>query len=89
MRYGIFADIHANLEAFTVVIKELKKREVSRFVCAGDIVGYGPNPEECISLIRDLGYVTPALQMDLQRLKQARVPVGLVFEQGADVLGLK
>lgn len=41
------------------------------------------------SLIRDLGYVTPALQMDLQRLKQARVPVGLVFEQGADVLGLK
>ncbi len=41
------------------------------------------------NLIRDLGYVTAELQMDLQRLKQAQVPVDLVFEQGADVLGLK
>ncbi|MDD5593982.1 MAG: metallophosphoesterase family protein [Candidatus Margulisbacteria bacterium] len=50
MLYGIIADIHGNLEALDVVLREL--RPADRLICAGDIVGYGPNPNECLQLIR-------------------------------------
>lgn len=50
MRYGIISDIHANLEALKVVMEELKG--VDQIICLGDIVGYGPFPNECIEEIR-------------------------------------
>jgi diadenosine tetraphosphatase ApaH/serine/threonine PP2A family protein phosphatase len=50
MKYGIISDIHGNLEALKVVIEEL--REVNQIICLGDIVGYGPLPNECIDEIR-------------------------------------
>lgn len=49
MLYGIIADIHSNLEAFRVVLQEL--RAADQVVCLGDIVGYGPDPNECIALM--------------------------------------
>jgi len=52
MRYGIISDIHANLEALQAVLKRLK--EVDAFICLGDIVGYGPDPNECIEAVRAL-----------------------------------
>jgi diadenosine tetraphosphatase ApaH/serine/threonine PP2A family protein phosphatase len=52
MRYAIFTDIHANLEALEAVlakIDELAKEEpVDQIWFLGDLVGYGPNPNECI-----------------------------------------
>lgn len=51
MLYGIIADIHSNLEAFRAVLRQLPA--VDRIVCAGDIVGYGPNPNECLELLRE------------------------------------
>lgn len=57
MRYGIFSDLHANLEATSVVFEELSKRKIENFICLGDIVGYGPNPNECITLIKELNKV--------------------------------
>lgn len=50
MRYGIIADIHSNLEAFEEVLEHLKG-EVDQIVCAGDVVGYNPNPNECCEII--------------------------------------
>ncbi|MDQ7065204.1 MAG: metallophosphoesterase family protein [candidate division KSB1 bacterium] len=52
MRYGLISDIHGNLEALTVVIKELEKRNVDEVLCLGDIIGYGPDPEECVDLVK-------------------------------------
>jgi len=52
MRYGIISDIHANLEALEAVLTSLK--EVDAFICLGDIVGYGPNPNECVEAVRAL-----------------------------------
>lgn len=52
MKYGIISDIHGNLEALKVVLEELK--EVDKIICLGDIVGYGPLPNECIDEIRKL-----------------------------------
>ena len=51
MLYGIIADIHANLEAFEAVLANLSA--VDQIVCAGDIVGYGPDPGECIALVQE------------------------------------
>lgn len=52
MRYGIISDIHANLEALDIVLRRLK--DVDAYICLGDIVGYGPDPEECIAAVRAL-----------------------------------
>ena len=52
MRFGIISDIHANLEALESVLTELKG--VDAYLCLGDIVGYGPNPNECVERIAAL-----------------------------------
>ena len=54
MRYGIFSDIHSNLEALETVLEALKKEKVDRYLCVGDIVGYAANPRECLKTIKDL-----------------------------------
>jgi len=55
MRYGIFSDIHSNLEALDAVLDAFKNEAIDRFICVGDIVGYGPDPSRCIQKIRALG----------------------------------
>ncbi len=51
MKYFIISDIHSNLEALRTVLKEIETEEPDIKVCLGDIVGYGPNPDECTELI--------------------------------------
>jgi len=51
MRYAVISDVHSNLEALQVVIDDFKKENVDKVICCGDIIGYGPNPKECIELI--------------------------------------
>ncbi|QBD82363.1 hypothetical protein EPA93_42875 [Ktedonosporobacter rubrisoli] len=57
MRYAIFTDVHANLEALEAVlakIDELAQEEpVDQIWFLGDLVGYGPNPNECIVKLRE------------------------------------
>ncbi len=54
MRLMIFSDIHGNLEALQTVLNDAAKRKVHRSICLGDLVGYGPFPNECIELVRSL-----------------------------------
>src|SRR5918992_3273940 len=54
MRLGIFSDVHANLEALQAVLQAYQEVQIDRYVCLGDIVGYGANPNECCKLVRDL-----------------------------------
>jgi predicted phosphodiesterase len=54
MKYAIFSDIHSNLEALKAVLADIKRQKVDVAICLGDIVGYGPNPAECLELIRDM-----------------------------------
>lgn len=61
MRYAIIGDIHANLAAFTAVLDDIKRLgEVEKVWCLGDIVGYGPDPHECIALLRQANNVCVA-----------------------------
>ena len=52
MKIALISDIHGNLEAFTAVLKEIKKRNINEIYGCGDIVDYGANSNECIDLIR-------------------------------------
>ncbi len=51
MKFAIVSDIHSNLEALTTVLDDIKKRGIDTIYCLGDVVGYGPNPIECLDLI--------------------------------------
>ncbi len=48
---AIISDIHSNLEALQAVLEDIKKTTVDQIYCLGDIVGYGPNPRECVDLV--------------------------------------
>lgn len=58
MKFGIFSDIHSNLEGLTAVLEDMHKMNVTHTVCLGDIVGYNANPKECLQLVRELGCPT-------------------------------
>jgi diadenosine tetraphosphatase ApaH/serine/threonine PP2A family protein phosphatase len=55
MKFAIFGDIHANLEALQAVFADAQEQGCAQFVCLGDVVGYGANPAECLDWVRDLG----------------------------------
>lgn len=53
MKRAIISDIHSNLEAFQAVLSDIEKQNVDQIYCLGDLVGYGPNPLECIDLMME------------------------------------
>ena len=54
MKYAIIADIHGNLDAFQVVLEDIRAQNATHIVCLGDVVGYNANPKECLQIIRDM-----------------------------------
>lgn len=50
MRYAIVSDVHSNLESLAAVFDRIGDDE--EVLCLGDVVGYGPNPNECADLVR-------------------------------------
>ena len=58
MRIGIFSDVHANIEAMTAVMQAYATERIDKFVCIGDVVGYGASPNECCDLIREVAAFT-------------------------------
>jgi diadenosine tetraphosphatase ApaH/serine/threonine PP2A family protein phosphatase len=58
LRIGIVTDIHANLAAFETVLAQLKAQKATeRLWCLGDVVGYGPFPNECLDLLREYEHI--------------------------------
>ncbi|MBN2377616.1 MAG: metallophosphoesterase family protein [Sedimentisphaerales bacterium] len=58
MTFAIISDLHSNLAALQAVFDDIDKRGVKEVFCLGDIVGYGPQPKECLDLIIDRGVVS-------------------------------
>ena len=50
---AIVSDIHGNMEAFKAVLDDIHAQGITEILCLGDIVGYGPNPCECIDLVQE------------------------------------
>lgn len=55
MRYGVISDIHANLHALDAALAFLATQDLDGYLCAGDLVGYGPFPNECVRTVAALG----------------------------------
>ena len=51
--FAVISDIHSNLEALTAVLADVEKRGIETIYCLGDVIGYGPNPKECLDLIME------------------------------------
>ena len=49
--FAVLSDIHSNIEALSAVLADIEKRGIEKIYCLGDVVGYGPNPRECLDLI--------------------------------------
>lgn len=53
MRLAIISDIHSNLEALRSAFEVIDREGVDEVICLGDTVGYGANPNECLSIVRE------------------------------------
>ncbi len=53
MRIAILSDVHANLEALQQVLRALEHERYEALISLGDVVGYGPLPNECVQLVAD------------------------------------
>jgi diadenosine tetraphosphatase ApaH/serine/threonine PP2A family protein phosphatase len=58
VKYLIFSDIHGNLEALTVVLQQIEILQPDKAICLGDVVGYGPNPNECVQKVHQVADLT-------------------------------
>lgn len=54
MRYGILGDVHSNLAALEAVLATLERAQVGRYLCLGDVVGYGADAQACVARVREL-----------------------------------
>lgn len=52
MRIGIFSDVHANIDALRAVMAAYESQRIDKYVCIGDVVGYGAVPNDCCDIIR-------------------------------------
>jgi len=90
-KIAFISDIHGNIEALTAILAKIKESACDKIYCLGDIVGYGPNPDECISLIRELEiesvmgnhdeYVTLLMDPRVERLRE-EVREAIYWTQG-------
>lgn len=53
MKIAIISDIHGNLEALKATLQDIKRRNVDKIICLGDIIAKGIHPKECIELIKE------------------------------------
>ena len=75
MRYGVLADVHGNLPALEAIVATLRARGAEGWIVAGDIVGYGAYPNECVAMVDELRAVCVAGNHDL-------IAVGRLSDEG-------
>ncbi|SNR99339.1 phosphoesterase, MJ0936 family [Anaerovirgula multivorans] len=51
MKIAVISDIHGNIEALNTVLEDIKVHNCDKIICLGDLVGYGPHPNEVIEKI--------------------------------------
>ena len=69
----MFADVRGNFEALRAVLADMVALSIRKRVCLGDIVGYWPNPAECLGLIRGLG--CPVVNGEAMTRQQQRMEI--------------
>lgn len=96
MKRALISDIHGNLEALAAVLEDIRREGIDEIFCLGDIVGYGPNPAECLDIVMRvskltlLGNLDEAVLFDTDNLNPiAERSIGRTRLQLAQVGGLE
>ena len=55
---AVISDIHGNTEALTAVLADIAERKIKQIICLGDVVGYGPEPRQCVDLVSKRAQIT-------------------------------
>jgi len=55
---AIISDIHSNVEALMAVLQDIASRQIKQIICLGDVVGYGPEPKQCLDLVIERAALT-------------------------------
>jgi predicted phosphodiesterase len=77
MRFGVAGDVHGNIHALEAVLGALESAGCEQLLVPGDLVGYGPRPNECVERLREAGATAIAGNHDLMaigRLPSAGLP---------------
>lgn len=81
MILGLISDVHANVLALEAALGELKRRGAESILCLGDLVGYGPSPNETLALLQQekvlctLGAADEQIAFEFARSTKPRVGV--------------
>lgn len=84
MRIAIISDIHGNLEALKTCLTDIKKRNINKIFCLGDIVAKGYHSEECVKLVREnceiavQGNCDIDVDPEIYKTSQHNIPVDLL-----------
>jgi len=65
MRIAVISDIHSNLHALEAVLTDIDAEAPDEIWCLGDVVGYGPRPNECADIVRERAAVVLVGNHDL------------------------
>jgi predicted phosphodiesterase len=82
MRVAVISDVHANFHALEAVLEQIDAEQVDAVWCLGDVVGYGPLPNECCDLVRDRSDLCLVGNHDLVAL--GRINVGDFNDEAAE-----
>ncbi len=65
VRIAVFSDIHSNLHALDAVLGDVDREQPDELWCLGDVVGYGPRPNECVDRVREIATLSLCGNHDL------------------------
>jgi predicted phosphodiesterase len=82
MRIAVISDIHSNLVALETVLDAIDSEDVDEIWCVGDIVGYGPKPEECQDIVTERAAISLAGNHDL--VVSSVIPISAFAHDAAD-----
>lgn len=82
MKFALISDIHGNIEALEAVVNDARAQGLERFLCLGDVAGYGPNPAECVDLVQSLHCSAIRRNHEQFVATSTDVVLGLKFEAG-------
>ncbi|HEX5439838.1 MAG TPA: metallophosphoesterase [Ktedonobacterales bacterium] len=81
MRIALIADIHGNLVAFNTILDDIAREGVDQMVCLGDVAAFGPQPEEVVARLREVGCPVVMGDADMTLLTPGAARDGCAFPQ--------
>ena len=86
-KIGVFSDVHGNLPALEAALAALQKQGCEEYLCAGDLVGIGPCPEEVTARLRQLPVCGATMRATYFRRLQCPIPMGWTRKRRNNIVG--